>query len=74
MNHLLVIVLSVVLFSMVQCSPVAEPSQVEIVYDINNYLQSNPGVELVPLTRGLERGQIRYTLGNRISGKIIQNI
>lgn len=65
---LLIIVLAISGHSAPIDTPQAE-AKVAFVKDVASLLRANPQLKASPLSRGLERGQIRYTVGNRIDGK-----
>lgn len=44
-------------------------AKVTFVKDVSSLLRANPELKASPMNRGLERGQIRYTVGSRINGK-----
>lgn len=64
--------LLIVLASVVHSAPIETPqaeAKVLFVKDVASLLRANPQLKASPLSRGLERGQVRYTAGNRINGK-----
>lgn len=66
-----VAIISLFAFNVVRCENVLT-AQVQVVQNFTDYLKANPNVKLLQrLSRDeFERGQIRYRLGNRITGKL----
>lgn len=68
-----IFIVSLFAFSSIQCEDEQLSVKMETIDNLTNFLQANPKVRLQPLYRNqLSRGQIRYTLGNRLTGKLNQ--
>lgn len=64
--------LLIVLASVGHSAPIETPpaeAKVTFIKDVASFLRANPQLKASPMNRGLERGQVRYTAGNRINGK-----
>lgn len=58
-------------FGFVACEDKQLNANIQIVQNLTDYLQANPNVKILQALQRdtLVRGQIRYTLGNRITGE-----